>query len=67
MPHYRVEVVEPCGTRRRAALMNCVDDLDALRIAAARARSDGFELWESSRLVARVRARTESEPTSLRR
>jgi len=65
MPHYRVEVVELCGTRRRAALMNCVDDLDALRIAAARARSDAFELWESDRLVARVNARATSESSSL--
>jgi hypothetical protein len=55
MRHYRVYTLDPAGRIFLAQNVQCRDDLEALDWAEKAAGHDDLEVWDGSRLVARVK------------
>ncbi len=58
MKNYKIYSLDKVGHIASAQDLDCVDDLDALDWAEKTAsHGTGMEVWQGSRLVARVKAR----------
>ena len=55
MKHYRVYSLDSAGRIALAQEVECRDDLDALGWAEKATGHDGLEVWDGSRLVARIK------------
>jgi hypothetical protein len=60
MKSYKIYSLDKAGRIARAQDVPCRDDLDALDWARKAAALDGMEVWDGSRLVARVSPHSDS-------